>query len=166
MDADQAFRALRFCQTAFTGLMGGAAMYISLIEHPARMSIQDTESAHKQFSSSFDLAARYMAIGSIFPMGGGLLAYYINPKEGLPCAIVAGLYFVNVPYSFLFLIPNYVKPIQVYCSCCNTHILTKQPQDFSPAHIAISRKVVRCMAKVNGRTAIARLKVAIGFALS
>lgn len=112
MDADQTFKALRFCQTAFTGLMGGSALYISLVEHPARMAIQDTESAHKQFSSSFDLAARYMAIGSLFPMGGGILAYYLNPKEGLPCAIVAGLYFANAPYSFLFLIPNYVKPIQ------------------------------------------------------
>lgn len=111
MDTAQTLKALKFVQTAFTGLMGGAALYITLVEHPARMEIEDTESAHKQFTSSFKIAARYMAVGSMFPMGGGFLSWYLSPKESVPSAIVAGLYLFNGPYSFLFLIPNYVKPI-------------------------------------------------------
>lgn len=112
MDAEQTFKTMKFLQTAFTGLMGGSALYISLVEHPARMAIKDTESAHQQFLCSFNKAARYMAVGSMFPMVGGAVAWYLNPKEGLPNAIISGLYLFNAPYSFLFLIPNYVNPIK------------------------------------------------------
>ncbi|KAK3752545.1 hypothetical protein QZH41_003483 [Actinostola sp. cb2023] len=129
MDADQAFKALKFLQTAFTGLMGGSALYISLVEHPSRMTIEDTESAHKHFLSSFNLAAHYMAIGSMFPMAGGVAAYFLKPKEGLPCAIVSGLLFVNVPFSFLFLIPNYVNPIKDDYSVVTKKYSEKQIRD-------------------------------------
>ncbi|XP_031565738.1 uncharacterized protein LOC116300908 [Actinia tenebrosa] len=112
MNADSAFEALKFCQAAFSGILAGSALYITLIEHPARMAIEDTESLHTQFLDSFNRAARFMAVGSIFPMGSGIACYILNPSKGLPYLIVAGALFFNAPYSFVFLIPNYVTPVK------------------------------------------------------
>jgi hypothetical protein len=129
MDADKAFEALKFCQAAFSGLMAGGALYITLIEHPARMAIEDTESAHTQFIESFNRAARYMAIGSLLPMGGGVAAYLLKPSKGLPCLIVAGALFFNAPFSFLFLIPNYVTPVKDKYSVVTKKMSEKEVRD-------------------------------------
>lgn len=129
MDADRAFEALKFCQAAFSGLLAGSALYITLIEHPARMAIEDTESLHSQFIVSFNRAARFMAVGSLFPMGGGIAAYFLKPSKGLPCLIVAGALFFNAPYSFVFLIPNYVTPVKDKYSVVTKKLSERQIRD-------------------------------------
>ncbi|EDO26302.1 predicted protein [Nematostella vectensis] len=111
MDLDKAFEAFKFTQAAFSGILAGSALYITLIEHPARMEVKDTESVHKQWLESFNRAKRYMAVGSLFPMASGVACYAIDQKKGLPFMLVAGSLLFNLPYSLIFLIPNYVTPI-------------------------------------------------------
>ena len=87
----------------FTGLFAGAALYVSLVEHPARMSLT-LGAALAEFRPSYKRAARMQVILSLAGSAAAIGAYSLG--EGLS-TLVAGIVLATViPYTLLV-----VKPI-------------------------------------------------------
>ena len=97
-----------------TGLMAGSAIYINLVEHPARMKIDDVKSLHRQWKEGFDLAKIIMIGASLVPICGGIAAYAMNQSKGKPWLIAAGMLAFNVPYTALVIMPRSIQPISDY----------------------------------------------------
>lgn len=87
----------------FTGLFAGAALYVSLVEHPARMSLT-LGAALAEFRPSYKRAAQMQVILSLVGAAAAVGAYFLG--QGIS-TLVAGIVLATViPYTLLV-----VKPI-------------------------------------------------------
>lgn len=111
MDADKLFPILECVNTFAGGLMAGFALYINIIEHPARMAIEEPKAIHRQWMASFDAAATSMVGLSVIPIGATATMYFLKSSKAMPWLISTGLSMVNIPWTLLVLMPNYIKPI-------------------------------------------------------
>lgn len=90
-DLDDLFPCLEVVSTVAAGMFVGGALYINLVEHPARMTIADTKSCHKEWMESFDRAKVLQSRLALVSIVSGAGAYYCNPKKGLPFLVGGGL---------------------------------------------------------------------------
>lgn len=111
MDAEDALKLIKFASTVATGVIAGGAIYINLVEHPARMELDDTQSLHRQWRESFDRAKYVMAGTSFLPLAGGIAAFAINQSKGKPWLVTAGLMAFNLPYTAIAMKPRVIDPI-------------------------------------------------------
>jgi hypothetical protein len=93
----------QFVATLATTLFSGAAIYINLVEHPARMEC-GTELAATVFGPSYRRAAVMQAILAVAAMIGGIGAWFMN--AGLPWLVGALLIFIVVPFTLLVIRPT------------------------------------------------------------
>lgn len=114
MESEDAFKLVKVSATMGAGVMAGSALYINLVEHPARMKIDDVKSLHKQWKEGFDVAKKLMIGISLVPICGGVAAYAIDRSKGKPWLIAAGLLACNVPYTLLVIMPRSITPIHDY----------------------------------------------------
>jgi Domain of unknown function (DUF1772) len=96
-------QALQFIATLCAALFAGAALYVNLAEHPARMGLE-TSVAAKQWATSYKRATwmqaplavlGFVAGGAAWLMGGGAL--------WLIAAILIG---AVVPFTFVVIMPT------------------------------------------------------------
>jgi anthrone oxygenase-like protein len=86
----------------FTGLFAGAALYVSLVEHPARMSCE-LSVALAEFRPSYRRAAVMQVILAVGGFVGGLGAYYLG--RGIS-TLVAGIVLATVvPFTLIVIMP-------------------------------------------------------------
>ncbi len=95
--------ALQFLATACGAIFAGAALYINLVEHPARLSL-DTAAAVAQWAPSYQRATLMQAplavAGSLAALGAWLLG---GGLVWLTAAIFIG---AVVPFTFLGVMPT------------------------------------------------------------
>ena len=115
MKEEDALKPIKLASTVTTGIMAASALYINLVEHPARMQIDDVKSLHRQWKAGFDRAKLLMVGVSLIPICGGIAAYAINHSRGKPWLIGGGMLALNVPYTLLVIMPRSIQPI----SDCN-----------------------------------------------
>lgn len=110
-DLDDLFPCLEVVSTVAAGIFVGGAVYINLVEHPARMTLPDTKSCHKEWMESFDRARVLQGRLALVSALSGAGAYYCNPKKGLPFLVGGGLVATIFPYTLFVLKPNSIDPI-------------------------------------------------------
>ena len=89
--------------TACAGLFAGAALYINLVEHPARLSC-GTEFALKEFAPSYARAAVMQATLALIGMAAGSYAWYLTRDAWV---LVAALLLGSVvPYTLIVMMPT------------------------------------------------------------
>lgn len=93
---------LQILATLSTGLFCGAAAYINLVEHPARMAC-GTELAYCQWQPSYRRATRMQASLALAGTLFGLLAWW----QGASVAYLLGslALFAVVPFTFIVIMP-------------------------------------------------------------
>ena len=85
-----------------TGLFAGAALYVSLVEHPARMSC-DVSVALTEFRPSYKRAAVMQATLASVGAAAAVVAYYFG--NGVS-ALVAGIVLATViPWTLIVIMP-------------------------------------------------------------
>jgi uncharacterized membrane protein len=88
-----------FCCTVFAG----AAVYINLVEHPARMGC-DTKLAATVWAPSYKLATMMQASLAIVSVIAGVVAWLLGGESmWLVGAVLIGLV---VPFTFIFIMPT------------------------------------------------------------
>src|SRR5262245_23674235 len=89
--------------TASAGLFAGAALYVNLVEHPARLSC-GTEFALREFAPSYARAAVMQAGLALIGLVAGLVAWYFS-RDGwvLAAALLLGS---ALPYTLIFVAPT------------------------------------------------------------
>jgi len=93
-----------FATTIFTG----AAVYINLVEHPARMGCS-TELAATEWAPSYKRATLMQAPLAILGFLGGSIAWWLG--AGLPWLIAAILILAVVPFTLFIIEPKTNKPL-------------------------------------------------------
>src|SRR5262249_56215354 len=84
-------------------LFAGAAIYISVVEHPARMTL-DTRAAVKQWAPSYERATWIQAPLALLSLVCGAAAWVMGGGAGwLVAALLIG---VVVPFTFIVVIPT------------------------------------------------------------
>jgi uncharacterized membrane protein len=94
--------ALQFIATLTATLFAGAALYINIAEHPARMSL-DTKMAAMQWAPSYKRAAWLQAPLAVVSFISGVLVWVINGE--LAWLIASLLIGAVVPFTFLVAMP-------------------------------------------------------------
>ena len=96
----QAFQLLAtFCAAVFAG----AALYINLVEHPARMGL-DTRTAAAQWAPSYKRATWMQAPLALLSFLSGAVAWLMGAGAGW---LVAALFIgVVVPFTFIGIMPT------------------------------------------------------------
>ena len=96
----QAFQLLAtFCAAVFAG----AALYINLVEHPARMGL-DTRTAAAQWAPSYKRATWMQAPLALLSFLSGAVAWLMGAGAGwLVAALLIG---VVVPFTFIGIMPT------------------------------------------------------------
>jgi hypothetical protein len=95
--------ALEFIATFTAAIFAGAALYINLVEHPARMML-DTRSAALQWAPSYRRATWMQAPLALISLGTGLLSWWLG--GGSAWAIAALMMGAVVPFTFLGIMPT------------------------------------------------------------
>lgn len=86
----------------FTGLFAGAALYVSLVEHPARMA-NTLEVALAEFRPSYERAAGMQVILAVVGVAGAIGAYFLG--RGIS-TLVAGIVLATVvPFTLIVIMP-------------------------------------------------------------
>ena len=86
----------------FTGLFAGAALYVSLVEHPARMA-NTLEIALAEFRPSYKRAAVMQVILAVIGVAGAIGAYFLG--RGIS-TLVAGIVLATVvPFTLIVVMP-------------------------------------------------------------
>src|SRR5688572_5223160 len=89
--------------TACAGLFAGAALYVNLVEHPARLAC-GTEFAMREFEPSYARAAVLQATLALVGLAAGLAAWYLqHDKWVLAAALLLGSV---VPYTLIVVRPT------------------------------------------------------------
>jgi hypothetical protein len=89
--------------TAAAGLFAGAALYVSAVEHPARMSC-GSELAVREFKPSYRRGTIMQASLALLGSFAGLVAFW-DQRE--PLLLVASLLLVSVvPFTLLIILPT------------------------------------------------------------
>jgi hypothetical protein len=95
--------ALQFIAALAAALFAGAALYINVAEHPARMALQ-TEVAVAQWAPSYKRAAWLQAPLALISFTAGASAWLIGASLGW---LVAGLLIgAVVPFTFVAIMPT------------------------------------------------------------
>lgn len=95
--------AMQFLATFCVGLFAGTALYINLVEHPARMSL-DTASAAAQWAASYHLATFMQAPLAVVSFLAGVTAWMLGADIGwLVAAVLIG---AVVPFTFIGIMPT------------------------------------------------------------
>ena len=94
---------LKFVATFAAALFSGAALYINVAEHPARMML-DTKSAALQWAPSYRRATWMQAPLALASLAAGLASWWLG--GGVIWAIAALLIGAVVPFTFLGIMPT------------------------------------------------------------
>jgi hypothetical protein len=94
---------LQFVATLAGALFAGAALYINVAEHPARM-VLDTRSAALQWAPSYRRATWLQAPLALLSLVTGVAAWYLGAGAGWLCAAV--LVGSVVPFTFAAIMPT------------------------------------------------------------
>jgi hypothetical protein len=95
--------AAQFLAVLCVALFAGAALYINLVEHPARMSL-DTAAAAAQWAPSYHRATLMQAPLAVLSFLAGLAAWLLG--AGLSWLIGALLIGAVVPFTFIGIMPT------------------------------------------------------------
>jgi hypothetical protein len=116
---------LELIATFCTALFAGAALYINLVEHPARMSC-GVEVALREWAPSYERAAVMQA--SLAVLGGvsGVLAWAL--RGGLGYLVGALLLLAVVPFTLLVVFPTNKRLLELHAKgqIGNAHELLKR----------------------------------------
>jgi len=89
--------------TLAAGIFAGAAVYITLVEHPARMS-NGPALALAEFRPSYRRASVMQALLALVGTGAGIERWVVGGERGwLVCALLLG---AVVPFTFLVIFPT------------------------------------------------------------
>jgi len=94
---------IEFLATFTAAIFAGAALYINLVEHPARMAL-DTKSARLQWAPSYRRATWMQAPLALVSFATGLASWWMGGGTGW--AIAALLMGAVVPFTFLGIMPT------------------------------------------------------------
>jgi anthrone oxygenase-like protein len=94
---------LELIATAAAALFAGAALYINVVEHPVRMSL-DTASALAQWAASYRRATWLQAPLAVLSFATGLSAWVLGGN--ILWAIAAVLIGLVVPFTFVGIMPT------------------------------------------------------------
>jgi Domain of unknown function (DUF1772) len=94
---------LKFIATFAAAIFAGAALYINVAEHPARMAL-DTKSAAAQWAPSYRRAAWMQAPLALLSLVAGLGTWLLG--GGLGWAIAALLIGAVIPFTFIGIMPT------------------------------------------------------------
>jgi uncharacterized membrane protein len=97
---------LEFIATLSTGLFCGAAAYINLVEHPARMSC-GTALAVTEFAPSYKRAARMQASLAAVAFFSSLAAWILH--SGIYWLIGGILIVIVIPFTIIVILPTNKK---------------------------------------------------------
>ncbi|XP_065057869.1 uncharacterized protein LOC135685743 [Rhopilema esculentum] len=110
MDIDKAAvgLGLKCLSTVTAGLFAGGALYINLVEHPARMEATDMKTALTCWKPSYTRAASIMSKFALTSAVASASAYFMT-KEKSPenvCWLVSGGMLMTIlPFTKLFILP-------------------------------------------------------------
>jgi hypothetical protein len=99
----QMIYALQFVATFCAGLFAGAALYINLVEHPARMGLE-TRAAAMQWAPSYKRATWLQAPLALLSLLAGASAWLMG--AGAWWLIAALLIGFVVPFTFIVIMPT------------------------------------------------------------
>src|SRR5216117_2839116 len=85
-----------------TGLFAGAALYVSVVEHPARMSC-DLPVALAEFRPSYKRAAVMQVILAVIGVTGAIVAWYLG--RGTSTLAAAIVFATVVPWTLIVIMP-------------------------------------------------------------
>jgi hypothetical protein len=91
-----------------TAIFAGAAIYINLVEHPARMACA-TEVAATQWAPSYRRATLMQAPLAVIGAACGIGAWWLG--SGLPWLLGAMLILAVVPYTLIVIEPTTNRPL-------------------------------------------------------
>jgi hypothetical protein len=94
---------LKFIATVAAALFAGAALYINVAEHPARMML-DTKSAAAQWAPSYRRATWMQAPLALVSLAAGLGSWALG--AGFGWAIAALLIGAVVPFTLIVIMPT------------------------------------------------------------
>lgn len=95
--------ALQFLATLTATLFAGAALYVNVAEHPARMKL-DTKAAIVQWADGYDRAKWLQASLAVLSFATGTAAWLLSSvATSLVAAIVIG---AAVPYTVIVVMPT------------------------------------------------------------
>jgi hypothetical protein len=94
---------LEFIATCTAAIFAGAALYVNVVEHPARMAL-DTKSAVLQWAPSYRRATWMQAPLALASLTAGLASWWLG--GGIVWAIAALLIGAVVPFTFLGIMPT------------------------------------------------------------
>ena len=96
--------AAQFLATLCAVLFAGAALYINVAEHPARMVLDDTRAAATQWALSYRRATFMQVPLALISLAGGTAAWLLGANVWW---LVAGLLIgAVVPFTFLAIMPT------------------------------------------------------------
>ena len=101
---------IQFIAIFATSIFAGAAIYINLVEHPARMGCS-TELAATEWAPSYKRATLMQAPLAIIGFLSGLAAWWLG--AGLPWLVAALLILAVVPFTLAVIEPRTNKPLLV-----------------------------------------------------
>jgi len=84
------------------GLFAGAALYVSVVEHPARMSC-DLPVALAEFRPSYKRAAVMQVILAVIGVTGAIVAWYLG--RGTSTLVAAIVFATVVPWTLIVIMP-------------------------------------------------------------
>jgi len=85
-----------------TGLFAGAGLYVSVVEHPARMSC-NLAVALAEFRPSYRRAAVMQVILAVIGVSGAIIAYYFG--RGTATLVAAIVLATVVPWTLIAMMP-------------------------------------------------------------
>ena len=94
---------VEFIATVTASIFAGAALYINLVEHPARMLL-DTKPAALQWAPSYQRATWMQAPLALISFATGIASWWMG--GGVAWAIAALLIGAVVPFTFLGIMPT------------------------------------------------------------
>ena len=94
---------VEFIATAAASLFAGAALYINLVEHPARMAL-DTKSAALEWAPSYKRATWMQAPLALVSLISGLAAWLMG--GGIAWCIAALFIGAVIPWTSLVIMPT------------------------------------------------------------
>jgi hypothetical protein len=97
---------LKFIATFAASIFAGAALYVNVAEHPARMAL-DTKFAVAQWAPSYQRATRMQAPLALLSLMTGLCSWLLG--GGLGWAIAALLIGAVIPFTFIGIMPTNKK---------------------------------------------------------
>ncbi len=95
--------AFQFLATLCIGLFAGAALYINLVEHPARMAL-DPVQARRQWAPSYLRATWMQAPLALLACASAAAVAWLDGTAGW--WLVAALIGAVVPFTFLVIMPT------------------------------------------------------------